>query len=184
MTSVMIYRLFTALTKVTGGEGSSKSMVEHRHNWNRRMSIIVSTIVIAFLIPEVPYGIFLLITLIQVHSGNSIMPLTVNRGFHASYEILLVLSFHANFWIYTILNKRFRSELKKTGGELMNLVYRMAGKPVRKHSVTSTSFTGGKTAESSLSGRTGIKMKDLGVSISSDTRSERNHLKDSRGTFP
>ena len=179
MTSLMIYRLFTALSKVTGGEGSNRSMVERRHNWNRRMSIIVSTIVIAFLIPEVPYGIFLLITLIQVHSGKSIMPLTVNRRFHAIYEILLVLSFHANFWIYTVLNKRFRTELKKTGAELLNLVYRMAGKPVRKLSVTSTSFTGGKTGESYLSARTGMKLKDVGASSSSDTRSERNPLKDS-----
>ena len=179
MTSLMIYRLFTALSNVMGGDGRNSSMTERRHKWNRRMSIIVSTIVIAFLIPEVPYGIFLLITLVQIHSGNSIMPLKVNRGFHAGYEILLVLSFHANFWIYTVLNKRFRSELKKTGAELLNLVYRLAGKPVRKLSVTSTSFTGGKTAESSLSTRTGIKLKDLGASSSSDTRGERNLLKES-----
>ena len=179
MTSLMIYRLFTALSKVTGGKGRNSSMVERRHDWNRRMSIIVSTIVIAFLIPELPYGIFLLITLTHVHSGNSIMPLIVNRGFHAGYEILLVLSFHANFWIYTVLNKRFRSELKKTGAELLYLVYRLAGKPVRKLSVTSTSFTGGKTAESSLSVKPGIKLKDLGARSSSDTRSERIPLKES-----
>ena len=179
LTSLVIHRLFTTLSNVTRGEGSNKSMVERRRDWNRRMSIIVSTIVIAFLIPEVPYAIFLLITLIQIHSGNKIMPLSVNRGFHAGYEILLVLSFHANFWIYTVLNKRFRSELKKTVVELKNMVYRIAGKPVRKVSVTSISFTGGKTTESYMSGRTGVKLKYLGASSTSDTRSERNPLKDS-----
>ena len=161
---------------MTQGEGSNKSMVERRHG-NRWISIMVSTIVIAFLIPEVPYGIFLLITLTQIHSGTKIMPLSLNRGFHAGYKILLVLSFQANFWIYRALNKRFRSELKKTLAELQNMVYRIAGKPVRKLSVISTSFTGGKTAESYMSGRTRVQLKYLGASSTSDTRSERNPLK-------
>ena len=59
------------------------------------------------------------------------------------------------------------------------MVYRIAGKPVRKLSVTSTSFTGGKTTESYMSGRTGVQLKYLGASRTSDTRSERNPLKDS-----
>ena len=167
---------FTTVSNVTQGEGSNKSMVERRHG-NRWISIMVSTIVIAFLIPEVPCGIFLLITLTQIHSGTKIMPLSINRGFHAGYEILLVLSFQANFWIYRALNKRFRSELKKTLAELQNMVYRIAGKAVRKLSVTSTSFTGGKTAESYMSGRTRVQLKYLGASSTSDTRSERNPLK-------
>lgn len=41
-----------------------------------------------------------------------------------------------------------------------------------------TLLTGGKTVESSLSGRTGIKLKDLGDSSNSDSKSEGNFLKD------
>ena len=178
LTAVMIYRLYSATSQLVKGEGSHSSMIERRQNWNRRMSIIVTTIVIAFLIPEIPYGIFLLYSVVRVHSGKRIMSLQANRAFHAVYEILLVLSFHANFWIYTILNKRFRSELKRTFRELQNSVYTMTGKPTRKISITSTSFSGGKTAESDMSGKNSMKLREIGASSTSDSKSERNPLKD------
>ena len=178
LTVMVICRLFSAVSQLTKTEGTSASMADRRHDWNRRMSVIVSTIVIAFLIPEVPYAIFLLITLVHSHSGKNIMPLNVNRVFHAVYEILLILSFHTNFWIYTVLNRRFRSELKKTASEIQNCILRLSGKPVKKISITSTSMTGGKTVESSLSGRTGIKLKGIGASSTSDSKSEGNPLND------
>lgn len=178
LTALMIFRLFSALSQVRS-EGWNASMVDRRLEWNRRMSIIVSTIVIAFLIPEVPYAIFLLITLIHIHSGKQIMPLKVNRAFHAGYEILLVLSFHANFWIYTVLNRRFRSELKKTAAEIQNYVLRLSGRSLEDISIASTALTGRKTKESSVSGRTGVKLEELGASNTSDSKNENNLLKSS-----
>ena len=161
MTALMVYRLSTPLSKIMGSDGGKNSTMERRQKRNRRVSIIVSAIVIAFLIPEVPYGIFLLITLTKIHSGNNIMPLIVNRGFHAGYEMLLVLSFHANFWIYTVLNKRFRSELKKTWIALLNLVCIFEGKLIRKLTPRRRNLQTATTAQS-----TNHELKDLGASSS------------------
>lgn len=177
LTALMICRLRSSTSQVSRKE-SSKSVVDRRHDWNRRMTVIVSTIVIVFLIPEIPYGIFLLCTVIQVHSKEEIMPLNVNRAFHAGYEILLVLSFHANFWIYTVLNKRFRSELKKILREVLNSVCRFIGKPSKKFSTTSTSFSGPRTADSFVTGKSGTMLRKLGGSSTSDSKGERGPLKE------
>ncbi|KAL3883348.1 hypothetical protein ACJMK2_029622 [Sinanodonta woodiana] len=90
----------------------SAEQSRERDQQNRRASIIVVCIAIIFLIPEIPYGIFLLVTAIKTHSGNHVFALRSNRLFHVVYEITLVLGFHANFWVYIIMNKRFRDELK------------------------------------------------------------------------
>jgi hypothetical protein len=82
---------------------------------NRRISAIVIGIVVVFLIPEIPYGVFLLYSAIDkaTTNGNN-SNLEVNRGIHMGYELLLVLSFNANFYIYTFLNRKFRKCLKQT----------------------------------------------------------------------
>lgn len=175
LTILMICHLRRATSQVMR-EGSSKSMVDRRRAWNKRMTVIVSTIVIVFLIPEIPYGIFLLFTVMQEIWKNKIMPLYVNRAFHAGYEILLVLSFHANFWIYTILNKRFRTELKSSFKAVFNSVCRFVGKPSRKFSITSTSFSSPRTADSFETGKSGKELKKLGGSSTSDSKSERGPL--------
>ena len=175
LTCLMICHLRSSMSQVMR-EGSSRSMVDRRRAWNKRMSVIVSAIVIVLLIPEIPYGGFLLFTVMQEHSKNNMMPLYVNRAVHAAYEILLVLSFHANFWIYTILNKRFRSELKNSCKEVFNLVCRCVRKPSRKSSITSTSFNSPRTTDSSLTGKSGKKGKKLGGSSTSDSKSERGPL--------
>ncbi|KAL3883368.1 hypothetical protein ACJMK2_029642 [Sinanodonta woodiana] len=94
---------------------NSSFRAEHSREWskqNKRASIIVVCIAIIFLIPEIPYGIFLLVTVIKTHSGNNVLTLRTNRFFHFAYEIAMLLGFHANFWVYTIMDKRFRDEVK------------------------------------------------------------------------
>ncbi|XP_060579359.1 sex peptide receptor-like [Ruditapes philippinarum] len=82
---------------------------------NRRISTIVIGIVVVFLIPEIPYGVFLLYHAIDKATTNGDNSnLEVNRGIHMGYELLLVLSFNANFYIYTFLNRKFRKCLKRT----------------------------------------------------------------------
>ncbi|KAL3883349.1 hypothetical protein ACJMK2_029623 [Sinanodonta woodiana] len=100
----------------------SAEQSRERYQQNKRASIIVVCIAIIFLIPEIPYGIFLLVTVIKTHSGNNILALRTNRFFHFVYEIALLLGFHANFWVYIIMNKRFRNELKSMFQYIMRIL--------------------------------------------------------------
>ena len=93
---------------------TNQKILKRRAAQNRRISVIVITVVIIFLVPEIPYGIFLLISVSLKHSGKELMDLDKNRAFHCAYEILLVLNFHANFWVYVAMNRKFRSGLKRT----------------------------------------------------------------------
>ncbi|XP_053379810.1 uncharacterized protein LOC128548573 [Mercenaria mercenaria] len=94
---------------------SNASQVLKRKEENRRISIIVTAIVIVFLIPEIPYGIFLLYSAVQkTVIKEKYFHLETNRAIHMAYEILLVLTFNANFYIYTFLNKKFRKCLYRT----------------------------------------------------------------------
>lgn len=79
----------------------------------RMLTKMVVAIVVIFLVPEFPYGIFYLITASLGHSGEMIFPLSTNRLIHCIYEVLLVLSFHLNFWVYLLLIPRFRSSIKR-----------------------------------------------------------------------
>ncbi|XP_045161445.2 uncharacterized protein LOC123526378 [Mercenaria mercenaria] len=94
---------------------SSKSQISRRKEENRRISIIVIAVIVVFLVPEIPYGIFLLYNAIHkaANQGKDIN-LETNRAIQLVYELLLVLSFHANFYIYTFFNRRFRRTLRRT----------------------------------------------------------------------
>ncbi|KAH3822069.1 hypothetical protein DPMN_123839 [Dreissena polymorpha] len=76
------------------------------------MIIAVLLIVVIFLIPELPYGLFYFLTMVLIHSGQKILPLMTNRIIHATYELALVLSFHLNFWVYCVMIRSFRSGIK------------------------------------------------------------------------
>lgn len=103
---------------------TNQRILKRRAAQNRRISIIVVVVVIIFLIPEIPYGIFLLISLSLKHAGQELMTLEKNRAFHCAYEILLVLNFHANFWVYTAMNRKFRSGLKRTFEPCLAAIFR------------------------------------------------------------
>ncbi|KAK3581315.1 hypothetical protein CHS0354_016160 [Potamilus streckersoni] len=109
LTVLMIQKLFHRNIQK---ESNSAEQSRERNQQNKRASIIVVCIAIIFLIPEIPYGVFLLVTVLKSHSGPEILPLRENRIFHLIYEIALLLSFHANFWVYITMNRRFREELK------------------------------------------------------------------------
>ncbi|KAK3581320.1 hypothetical protein CHS0354_016166 [Potamilus streckersoni] len=109
LTILMIKKLFHRnIRKMSFSAEQSRE----RDQQNKRASTIVVCIAIIFLIPEIPYGVFLLVTVLRKHSGKEILPLRENRLFHFIYEIALLLCFHANFWVYIIMNRRFRDELK------------------------------------------------------------------------
>ena len=79
----------------------------------RMLTKTVIAIVVIFLVPELPYGLFYLVTVSLGHSNQAILPLNVNRLVHCIYEILMVLSFHLNFWVYCLLIRNFRSCIKR-----------------------------------------------------------------------
>lgn len=117
---------------------SNSSQISRRADENRRISIIVTAIVVVFLVPEIPYSIFLLYNAVDksANDGKGIQ-LKTNRAIQLAYEVGLVLSFHANFYIYMMFNKRFRKVLYRT---VVKPVRRLVGDP-RRLSITRTSST-------------------------------------------
>jgi len=140
----------------------SVEQVTRRENENRRITIIVISVVIVFLIPEIPYGVFLLASVIGQHT-KAVFDLEKNRAIHAAYELLLVISFHANFYIYTFLNRRFREGLKRT----LLIPLRCVGIKARRWMSTSkttmsqSALSQRRTMNSSNSSRKGSEMITL-----------------------
>ena len=115
LTVLMIYKMRQTEERLQESHLiTNQKILKRRAAQNRRISVIVIIVVIIFLVPEIPYGIFLLISVSLKHSGEELMELDKNRAFHCAYEILLVLNFHANFWVYVAMNRKFRSGLKRT----------------------------------------------------------------------
>ncbi|KAL3861523.1 hypothetical protein ACJMK2_007574 [Sinanodonta woodiana] len=109
LTILIIHKLFNRPIRK---EHISAEQSRGRDQQNKRASIIVVCIAIIVLIPEIPYGIFLLMTVIKRHSSNYMLDIEATRRFHIIYAMAMLLSFHANFWVYIIVNRRFRDELK------------------------------------------------------------------------
>lgn len=122
---------------------TNKSQISRRMEENRRISIIVTAIVVVFLIPEIPYGIFLLYNAVDktVNNGKNI-DLETNRAIHMLYELVLVLSFHANFYIYSLFNHRFRKCLYRT---YIKPLQRLVG-DTRRLSISRTSLSSSRAA--------------------------------------
>lgn len=94
-----------------------KQITKHRHvdkrpQYQRNITVVVILVVVIFLVPELPYGLFYLTTVSLRHAGKRIFQLRTNRLIHCIYELLLVLSFHLNFWVYCVMIKSFRSCIK------------------------------------------------------------------------
>lgn len=148
LTLLMVYTLWHAETRVQESHMiSNQQNLKRRAAQSRRISTIVVIVVIIFLIPEIPYGIFLLISVSLKHQGKALMDLHTNRAFHCAYELLLVLSFHANFWVYTIMNRKFRSGLLRSFDPCLLLVFRVLRifgieKTITRRPSVSSSFTG------------------------------------------
>lgn len=127
-TLVMIAMMYETTKKMRDSHMIANQANLHRRNMeSKRISCIVIAVVIVFLIPEIPYGIFLMITVILKHSGKRLLDLKTSRAIFCAYDILLVLSFHANFWIYLIMNRRFRRGLQRLFDPVEALVYAVLG---------------------------------------------------------
>ena len=110
ITTVLFIRKLNNNSFHTSNLRRSTSVNEGRSAENRRVSIIVVAIMILFLISEVPYGLFLLYLSINGRPGNS----ERNEAIYSSYEIIVVLSSHLHFYVYTFLNRTIRFHLLKT----------------------------------------------------------------------
>ena len=125
LTSLMVITLRHAEAKMHESHLiSSQKKLQQRAAQSRRISIIVVIVVVVFLVPEIPYGIFLLTSVSLMHQEKKLMSLETNRAFHCAYELLLVLSFHANFWVYTIMNRKFRSGLLRSFDPCLIILFR------------------------------------------------------------
>ena len=111
MAALLVRSLFSSNTiKST----LSQRAVRRRETENRRVLSVVVAIVIVFLLPETMFGIYRLVE-VSMHFtqalGREPLTLETRRQLRSSYEVLLVLSFHANFYIYLIMNRKFRHRL-------------------------------------------------------------------------
>ena len=85
---------------------------QQRSSRDRIITITATLVVIVFLIPELPYCIYRLAFVIQKHMHTRFEPFD-NHIFLAAYEIVLIVSFHCNFWIYCIMMREFRQALHR-----------------------------------------------------------------------
>lgn len=87
-----------------------------RTSKEKMITVTAAWIVVCFLIPELPYGIYKLIYVIQLQF-NLVDGLKITaEGNHQAiciYEIALIISFHANFWIYCAMMYDFRHTMLK-----------------------------------------------------------------------
>jgi len=91
---------------------SATYRTSNRRSKEKIITITSVLIVICFLIPELPHGAYKLYVLLSVFNPT-IDRLSVedHHIFTSVYEILLLVSFHANFWIYCAMMYDFRQSL-------------------------------------------------------------------------
>ncbi|XP_052759625.1 sex peptide receptor-related protein 2-like [Mya arenaria] len=107
---VLAYKMWKSLRKLN--VNVSNKTVREKKERARKITLVVVLILVIFLVPELPYGIYFLITMILKLVKGKILPLKTNRAVHTAYEVLLVLSFHLNFWVYCAMYRSFRKSLK------------------------------------------------------------------------
>lgn len=119
--SVLLSFTIMFLRKLRKHEGAMRDMIasspqiKKRVLENRRMVIIVVAIVIVFFIPEFPSACFILICLIQrTNPDIQFIDFKTGRAMAVAYEVSMVVFFHANIYIYTLFNPKFRTSLVKT----------------------------------------------------------------------
>lgn len=128
--------------------GSSRSQMSIRKTQNNRITRLVIAIATVFLIPEIPYGLFLFARSIRTEMGKPVIDMRINRIVHAVYEISLVLTFQAHFYIYIILSHKFHSELK---GIVIHFIQVLSGKHLLRRPPQVSSRSRGRTLNSTSS---------------------------------
>lgn len=118
----------------------SLSSSDRRSSRDRIITVTTTLIVVCFLIPELPHGVYKLVFVFYKHFGNSINNFE-NHVFIAIYEIALILSFHANFWIYCAMMNDFRQAFFKIatcGVVRVNVAFRSSSVSSSKNSIHTT----------------------------------------------
>ena len=76
------------------------------------ITITATLVVIVFLIAEFPYCVYRLVLAIKKHASDPFKTFD-NHVFLCAYELILIISFHCNFWIYCVMMRNFRQALKR-----------------------------------------------------------------------
>ncbi|KAL4221225.1 Substance-K receptor [Mactra antiquata] len=151
--------------------------IDRRNMESKRITVIVLAVVVVFLIPEVPFGIFLLLTSVYRQQSHSLLEKELNRKVICAYEILLVLTFQANFWIYVAMNRKFRRGLWRLIDPVLAILNLLLGR-VGVHQIQrfeSTMVSGDKVQVAPSS-----QTAHSRLSISHSFRTGEEHLRISR----
>lgn len=142
------------------------SRTASRTSKERVLTTTTSLIVVCFLIPELPYGIYQVILVFHLNDiGGLHLTQKLNHIVIAVYEIVLIVSFHANFWIYCAMMYKFRRTL-------MNLFRFGTLKPRLNRIQTSFKATFRRRRTSSLTSRNRILSRTTSLpSTTSDRES-------------
>ncbi|XP_052785195.1 sex peptide receptor-like [Mya arenaria] len=95
----------------------ASTIMSHRKNKTRNskekiITITAFLIVFCFLIPEIPHGAYKLYIMLSIYIDIVPTPeAKLNHMMMSVYEIILLVSFHANFWIYCAMMSEFRQAL-------------------------------------------------------------------------
>lgn len=135
---------------------ANQKNIERRKMEGKRITCIVLVVVVVFLIPEVPFGLYLLVTAVYRQQSLVLVEKKTSREIICAYEILLVLTFQANFWIYVIMNRKFRRGLKRLLDPVLALINftfsRVGMAPISRPRLDSTTTgSGGKVPATAMS---------------------------------
>ncbi|XP_052216601.1 sex peptide receptor-like [Dreissena polymorpha] len=90
----------------------SQTTIQKRISRDRIITITAVLIVICFLVPEIPHGIYRMYFLLVIYIPElGILDVETHHIMTSCYEIALLVSFHANFWIFCTMMSDFRQVL-------------------------------------------------------------------------
>ena len=112
----LTYMTSKTLTGLTKARRRVSSMVpgvpSQRSARDKVITVTATLVVIVFLIPEFPYCVYRLAFVIKKHIEDPFKTFD-NHVFLCAYELILIISFHCNFWIYCVMMRDFRLALKR-----------------------------------------------------------------------
>ena len=151
LTIITLWSLCMASKRVSRMSLSTSPGAITRSSRDRVVTVTSILIVIVFLIPELPFGIYKYVYVIY-SPDSMITSLELHHQITAIYEVALVFSFHINFWIYCGTMGDFRQAILDLCG---------CGRRRNRHS-------GGKFSRSSFyrngSARTNVSRTSSGTS--------------------
>ncbi|KAK3584460.1 hypothetical protein CHS0354_005261 [Potamilus streckersoni] len=175
LTAMTIYTMRKSAMKMEN-INCNKESGKRRWSRDRQINIMVVSIAIAFLIPELSNGIFYLVFIINEYISGEIFAHETSRLASAIYMVLLVLSFNFNFWVYCCMMKDFRRTVlrfftlfyvKRGFERLRNLSSRSSMRSSRSSTSNSTNYR--------LTIQLSVKSDDVFVPNDESSVSNSNH---------